>query len=195
MTRAGTSSRSSRGPTARLAARSGTDVNDAALPAFRYHPDPVATGSFELSRERCPYCGVVRTYMYSGPVYAIEELDPPCPWCIADGSFAARFDAEFTDAAALVGMDASVIDEVTRRTPGFSGWQQEQWMTHCDDAAAFLGPVGYEQLLHHPGALELLRREEGSSDWLQALTKDGSPTGYLFRCRHCGTELANWDVD
>src|SRR5829696_5934611 len=126
MTRAGTSSRSSRDRTARLAARSlcwrsrrravrswyacspSTDVTDAGLPTFRYHPDPVGSGSFELSPARCPYCGVDRTYVYTGPVYAIDEPDPPCPRCIADGSFAAQFDAEFTDAAALAGLDADI---------------------------------------------------------------------------------------
>ena len=164
------------------------------LPTFRYHPDPVATGSFEVARGPCPYCGVDRTYVYNGPVYAIVEPDPPCPRCIADGSFAARFDAEFTDAAPLANLDADVIDEVTRRTPGYSGWQQEQWMTHCDDAAAFLGPVGYRELLGHPQALEQLTLDMGDDD-VQRMSRGGSPTGYLFRCRHCGVELANWDVD
>jgi uncharacterized protein len=170
-------------------------VTDAALPAFRYHPDPVGTGSFERSPARCAYCGVDRTYVYTGPVYASDEPDPPCPRCIADGSFAARFDAEFTDPAPLSGLNAAIIDEVTRRTPGFSGWQQEQWMTHCGDAAAFFGPVGYQELLGHPQALASLSGEEGTDDWLESLSRDGSPTGYLFRCRHCGAELANWDVD
>ena len=68
-------------------------------------------------------------------------------------------------------------------------------MTHCDDAAAFLGPVGYPELQRHPQALELLQSEDHSADWLQDLSRDGSPTAYLFRCRHCGVELANWDVD
>jgi len=166
------------------------------LPAFRYHPDPVATGSFAAATGPCPWCGDDRTYVYTGPVYAIVEPEPPpCPRCIADGSFAARFDAEFTDDAPLSALDADVIDEITRRTPGYSSWQGEQWMIHCDDAAAFLGPVGYEELQRHPAALAMLAAEEGSDDWLPALARDGSPTGYLFRCRHCGTELANWDVD
>jgi uncharacterized protein CbrC (UPF0167 family) len=136
-------------------------VSRSDLPTFRYHPDPVGTGSFVATRDRCPYCGSDRTYVYDGPVYAIEEPDPPCPKCIADGSFAARFDAEFTDSAPLAGLDAEIIDEVTRRTPGYSGWQVEQWMTHCDDAATFLGPVGYQELLGHPEAMEQLRRELG----------------------------------
>jgi uncharacterized protein CbrC (UPF0167 family) len=67
-------------------------------------------------------------------------------------------------------------------------------MTHCDDAAAFLGPVGYRELLDHPETLAGLRGEMGD-DGVKDLSKDGSPTAYLFRCRHCGVELANWDVD
>ena len=164
------------------------------LPTFRYHPDPVATGSFVVARDRCPYCGAEPTYVYAGPIYAIDEPDPPCPRCIADGSFAARFDAEFTDPDPLSDLRAEIVDEVTKRTPGFAGWQQEQWKTHCDDAAAFLGPVGYPELIGHPEALDQLRRDLGD-DGVRNLSRDGSPTGYLFRCRHCAVELADWDVD
>ncbi len=91
------------------------------------------------------------------------------------------------------GLDPAIIDEVTRRTPGYSGWQQEQWLTHCDDAAMFLGPVGYDELLGDPAALELLRQDMGGN--VQDLSRDGPPTAYLFQCRHCGVELADWDVD
>ena len=164
------------------------------LPTFRYHPDPVATGSFVVAQDLCPYCGAAPTYVYDGPIYAIEEPDPPCPRCIADGTFAARFDAEFTDPDPLSALPAEIIDEVTRRTPGFSGWQQEQWQVHCGDAAAFLGPVGYGELVAHPEALEPLRLEMGD-EMVQALSRDGSPTAYLFRCRHCAVEIADWDVD
>ena len=64
-----------------------------------------------------------------------------CPWCIADGTAAARFGAAFTDAAGVGGygdwddVPPSVVDEVSQRTPGFTGWQQERWWTHCGDAA------------------------------------------------------------
>ncbi|MEA2654089.1 MAG: uncharacterized protein QOI37_1316 [Chloroflexota bacterium] len=67
-------------------------------------------------------------------------------------------------------------------------------MTHCDDAAAFLGPVGYPELVSHPQALEHLRSEMGD-DGVKGVSRTGSPTAYLFRCRHCAVELANWDVD
>ncbi|WP_321791288.1 CbrC family protein [Burkholderia pyrrocinia] len=55
------------------------------LPAFRYHPDPPATGSVIRSDARCVCCGDARGDVYAGPVYAVDEYEQCiCPWCIAD---------------------------------------------------------------------------------------------------------------
>lgn len=57
------------------------------LPAFRYHPDPLATGSVIRSDARCVCCGDARGYVYAGPVYAVDEYENClCPRCIADDS-------------------------------------------------------------------------------------------------------------
>ncbi len=32
-------------------------------------------------------------------------------------------------------------------------------------------------------------------EYLTELDKDGSPTAYVFRCRHCGTHVAYSDFD
>src|SRR6266487_2219862 len=56
-------------------------------------PDPRGTGSVTESDARCQTCGAARGYIYTGPIYPIEELDQVlCPWCIADGTAAAKFD-------------------------------------------------------------------------------------------------------
>jgi len=121
------------------------------LPVFRYHADPIATGSIVSSPKVCRRCDRRRGYIYAGPVYGEGdgELDEAfCPWCIADGSAATEFDAEFTDPDGVGdhgswdAVPPDVVDEVSRRTPGFSGWQQERWWTHCADAAVFLGRAG-----------------------------------------------------
>jgi uncharacterized protein len=137
------------------------------LPDFPYHPDPIATGAIAESEAVCVNCGQARGFIYTGPVYAEEDLSEAlCPWCIADGTAAARFDAAFTDVDVLPDdVPAETIVRVMRRTPGFGGWQQEHWMFHCGDGAAFLGTADED---------------------------DGS-TSYLFRCRHCGTDLAYSD--
>jgi uncharacterized protein CbrC (UPF0167 family) len=57
-----------------------------------------------------------------------------------------------------------VLEQIARRTPGFSGWQQEHWLYHCGDGAAF----------------------EGADD-------DGDEAAYRFRCRHCGQALSYSD--
>jgi uncharacterized protein CbrC (UPF0167 family) len=171
-----------------------------ALPVFRYHPDPVATGSVVASSNACRCCGRARGYIYAGPAYARDELDEAlCPWCIADGSAAAKFDATFTDEDGIGGygdwdaVTPEVVALVATRTPGFAGWQQEQWWTHCGDAAAFLGAAGRTELLAWGDeAITAIRDNAGldaGAEWdafFQALDRDSGPTAYVFRCLHCG---------
>jgi len=177
------------------------------LPAFKYHPDPIATGCIKLSDTECVCCGKQRGYIYVGPVYSVEEFEECiCPWCIADGSAHAKFDAEFTDAAGvgfyskLSAIPGSVIAEVGFRTPGFAGWQQEHWLACCGDAAAFVGRAGCSELERRwPDAIPSIQQESGmfdGSEWeryFRALDKDRSPTAYIFQCLHCGRHLGYSD--
>jgi uncharacterized protein CbrC (UPF0167 family) len=169
----------------------------AQLPTFRYHPDPVATGSLLPSAKECESCGQARGYEYTATPHCEEDVEVVCSWCIADGTAAKKFDAEFTDRAGIGGYGDwdSVPDEVAavvaERTPGFSGWQQERWWTHCGDAAAYVGPAGKQELLDHgPQAVQAIKTETGyeGDEWdfyLNALDKDAGPTAYVFRCLHC----------
>ncbi|AWV88793.1 CbrC family protein [Bradymonas sediminis] len=178
------------------------------LPNFKYHPDPIASGSIIESEDECECCGESRGYMYVGPVYAEEELDQAlCPWCIADGSAHAKFDASFTDEDGIGDCDGceevseDVVEEVAFRTPGFIGWQQEQWWTHCGDAGAFIGQAGHAELAAHgPQAILSIQDSTGLSggeweDFFKALDKDGSPVAYLFRCTKCSTVGGYQDCD
>jgi uncharacterized protein CbrC (UPF0167 family) len=177
---------------------------DLPFPEFPYHPDPRSTGFVAESDARCTACGAARGYIYAGPVYAVEELaEAFCPWCIADGTAAAKFDAEFTDVGFGVPDDVSsdVRERIARRTPGFGGWQQEHWLYHCGDGAAFLGRAGAAELASYPDAIDALRHEHDEHGWppdqvedyLAELDKDGQPTAYLFRCRHCQQHVAYSD--
>jgi uncharacterized protein CbrC (UPF0167 family) len=180
-----------------------------ALPSFKYHPDPVSTGHVVKSGTECACCGKGRGFIYTGPVYALEEYDQCiCPWCIADGSAHEKLKASFTDEVGIGGagmwdeVPQAVIEEVAYRTPGFSGWQQEQWWTHCGDAAQFIGRAGQKELKAlGPQAIAAIQDSAGLSDgpeWEQffaALDKDGSPTAYMFRCAKCGELGGYQDCD
>lgn len=176
------------------------------LPHFTYHPDPVGTGSITASAETCRCCGQARGFIYTGPVYAAAELENAlCPWCIADGSAAARFEAEFTAPGGVasglwIPVPDEVTDEVCYRTPGFTGWQDTRWWTHCRDAGEFLGHGGHEDLAGRwAGAVaeireDLLVEDEEWEDILASLGEEGDGWAYVFRCRHCGTlgGYADW---
>jgi uncharacterized protein CbrC (UPF0167 family) len=94
-----------------------------------------------------------------------------------------------------------VVATIERRTPAFSGWQQERWLFRCGDGAMFLCPVGARELAGDQGALDSLRQELSEGRWehadverfLAALDKDAQPTAYLFACRHCGAHLVYSD--
>jgi hypothetical protein len=170
------------------------------LPTFKYHPDPIATGSIIESDEACECCGKEPGFIYEGPIYCTEEISGVCPWCIADGSAAAKFEAEMTDAASVGGqgweeVSDAIVEEVSKRTPGFRGWQQERWWTHCKDAAEFLGIVGVIDgtLLETPEAkdfvAEIQRDWDFSTDewqtYVSTPSDEHATTTYVFRCRHC----------
>lgn len=119
--------------------------------------------------------------------------------CIADGTAHAKLGASFTDEAGIGGyrnwdrVPENIIKIVAYRTPGFSGWQQEQWWTHCNDAAEFIGRAGQKELeALGSQAVTAIRENTGllaGPEWdhfLAALHKDKGPTAYLFRCRKCG---------
>lgn len=184
-------------------------MTEDSLPTFKYHPDPVGTGAVVRSEAECVCCGRARGYMYTDPVYADGEYQGSiCPWCIADGSAHERLGASFTDEAGVGGygewdeVPAEVVEEVAFRTPGFTGWQQEQWWTHCGDAGQFIGRAGRKELeAAGPEAIQAIQDSTGLYDgeewdeFFAALDKDGSPTAYLFRCSKCGKLGGYQDCD
>lgn len=169
------------------------------LPAFKYHPDPISSGSIVISDVECRACNHNRGYIYLGAVYSKDDLsDALCPWCIFDGTAHRLFGAEFIDPKAVGdygrwdAVPDSVIEEVCFRTPSFNGWQEERWYTHCGDAAEFISPVGAAELRSlDPRLYKAIAEESGFSgeelsSYMVSLDKDAGPTAYAFRCRVCG---------
>jgi uncharacterized protein CbrC (UPF0167 family) len=176
------------------------------LPVFRYHPDPLATGSIRADDRPCLGCSRARGYIYFGAVFTEKNFildEHLCPWCIADGTAARRFGASFNDTGAVDGISDAAREEIERRTPGFHGWQQEQWLACCGDGAAFLGVAGKKELQRDfpdaiPAVKKVLREnfdlsKEDAQEFFDGLSKDGEPSAYLFRCLHCQKYLAYVD--
>ena len=170
------------------------------LPKFRYHPEPLATGAIVVSEEKCECCGSVAGYKYVASFYAVDEVLSLCPWCIASGEAAEKFEGSFSDDWPLndAGLSQSIIREVTTRTPGFETWQQEEWLTHCEDACAFLGDAtvrDIKELAEGRGRVED-GQEWKTEDFLE-LAKyykpKGSPALYKFECLHCHEVLYGLD--
>lgn len=175
------------------------------LPAFRYHPDPVASGSVVASNKECACCEEARGYIYAGPVYGEDELDDAlCPWCIANGRAYEHLDATFVDDEAL-GEDVpeNVRLEIVTRTPGFATWQSEHWPVCCSEPAAFVTPAGYSEIHQRFPQMEGSLLSHIIYEWgisgraalktLESLDVDRGPTAYVFQCHHCQGRLFHLD--
>jgi uncharacterized protein CbrC (UPF0167 family) len=171
------------------------------LPPFKYHPDPVKTGSIQSSDALCKCCGLSRGFVYTGAMFGPHDDLPRslCPWCIADGSAHQKFDVQFT-LVRNVGnygdrqpVPEKVVEEVAYRTPGFTGWQEESWMTHCGDAAEFLGPASHADMVDYGEPLiqklkkQARFRTEGQwEEFFMSLDGRNGCMVWVFRCRKCG---------
>ena len=161
------------------------------LPFFKYHPDPLETGSFEEGEEKiCPCCGNKSKVYYSSFPYCSENVEYICPTCISNGEAARKFDAEFVQNAEWHGEpDMEKDDELFHRTPGYMSWQGEYWLSCCDDYCAYMGTVGTRELKAMNIADEVIAEyvQRGAfEDIEEYLVKDGPMCGYLFKCLHCG---------
>jgi len=161
------------------------------LPFFKYHPDPLETGSFEEGEEKiCPCCGNKSKVYYSSFPYCSENVEYICPTCISNGEAARKFDAEFVQNAEWHGEnDKEKDDELFHRTPGYMSWQGEYWLSCCDDYCAYMGTVGTRELKAMDIADEVIEEyvQRGAfEDIGEYLVKDGPMCGYLFKCIHCG---------
>jgi uncharacterized protein len=181
------------------------------LPAFRYHPDPVHTGNVVARDITCGVCGLARDHAYIGPYVSpdmhFENDDPLCPWCLADGGAARAWKASFVapaylSDAARAAMSAQRLDELEHRTPSYLCLQQDRWLDHHEEAAAYLGEIGSAEYAGLSAAAQMAVRAAAGddpdappteADQVNKLRADGDgPAAYLFRCLHCGHYLAHY---
>lgn len=174
------------------------------IPNFRYHPDPIKTGAFKEGEEqKCDCCGKPTKIVYNSPFYtACDDIDCICPECISSGAAALKFDGEFQDADSVGDVsDPSKLDELIHRTPGYIGWQQEYWLAHCDDFCAFIGYVGWDDIVEMGLEAQIEKNYNKEinffdfNDVKENMINNGSMQGYLFQCLHCKEYFLYVDCD
>jgi|SRR5690606_7321712 len=178
---------------------------DEALPTFRFHPDPVRSGSVARSDVLCEACGRTRGWAYAGPCHAETELDGRlCPWCIADGTAHARFDVTFHDVVLPADVDPGIADEIEQRTPGFATFQPIDWPACCGVPMGYVEPCGIAEVRARHAQLEgelmativhdLGRSGAAARRMLESLRRDDAPCVHVFACAACGARRGQIDA-
>jgi uncharacterized protein len=171
------------------------------LPKFKYNPNPFQLNVIKEEKTLCPVCKKYRDFSYVGPFYSIEEVEGICPWCIHDGSAAKMFDGEFQDVESCDDVEKEeYIDELIYRTPGYSGWQQEYWLSHCEDFCAIKNYVGWDEIKNLVDELsDDIQRicnnfQITEEIFKNSLVNGGDHQGYLFQCIKCGKHRLHSDL-
>jgi len=94
-----------------------------------------------------------------------------------------------------------------RRTPQIVTWQQELWLTHCNDFMTYKGtwePSDFNKNSKSGNGKELfleMTDKEINHLWDDSLEEGETnlnewyATYYVFECKHCGKLRGNWDCD
>jgi len=179
------------------------------LPKFKYSPNAYKLDLFEEKEGICSVCKEKRNLKYTSSFYSIEEPDYICPWCIASGKAAEKFNGEFNDYCGIEGVSPNpndppseiskkLLQEITNKTPSYVSWQQEVWLTHCNEPCAFIAYVDFEATKPYLEELkediETITNDYGTN-MIEYLTKDGGTVGYLFQCVKCGKHRLHIDCD
>jgi uncharacterized protein CbrC (UPF0167 family) len=94
-----------------------------------------------------------------------------------------------------------------RRTPQIITWQQEMWLTHCNDFMTYKGtwePSDFYKKSKSGNGRELfieMTDKELNHLWDDSLEEGETKlegwyaTYYVFECSHCGKLRGNWDCD
>lgn len=176
-----------------------------ALPQFKYYDEKALKDVLEYTGDSCDCCKKARGVLYNielnVEIRGEEEVLQICPWCIAGGQFAKKFKSNVNNSdlepmSAQVSKDA--LDELRKKTPAFLGWQQERWLTHCNQLTTFLGIVGWEEIQSFYQDIDIVDPIPDSYAnpvaFLQNLHKQGDTHGYLFKCTHCQALMMYWDA-
>ena len=117
------------------------------FPLFTYHPKPIETGSVKISENICEVCNEKRGYVIVPTMYCEENVENICPWCVADGRAVEKFNGDFvSNIDNYEILTKEVIEEICTKTVSFSSYQEEEWLTHCNDGCEFHGLAKVEDI-------------------------------------------------
>ncbi len=165
-----------------------SDKNDSSV-TFKYSPNIQMIGILKNEKGICQCCRK-EVSQYYPTMYCREDVNCICLECIKSGLAAEKYQGQFVqDAESDKVSDAVKIDELFKRTPGYTSWQGEHWLACCGDFCAYLGDVGTKELVEMGIADDVFAEYDALNEYDDAreyLVKSGSFCGYLFQCLHCG---------
>ncbi|MEI0485427.1 CbrC family protein [Brachyspira intermedia] len=175
------------------------------IPKFKYVDDNIVKNFFEKKDNKvlCKCCEKETDLVYYTIPHCEDNIKPLCPECIANGKAAEKFNCDFIDepfdSDNIIENRDEKIEELTKRTPEYSAWQQPYYPNHCDDFCKFISYVGYKELKERNLLDKIIisfdNDEDSVREYIEDLEIEGNFQGYLFECLKCGQLILHTDCD
>lgn len=176
--------------------------------------------------KKCSICNTEHSYCFDLEYLITDKFSEDdkkgeigCYDCLKKGEFEFWHDTEFgvLDKKGLRKVynhnieNPPILSELVltemKRTPQIATYQQETWLTHCNDFMVYKGtwqpldfyrnsPTGNgRDLFIEMTDKDLSHLWDESLEEGETLLETWYPTYYVFKCRHCGKLRGNWDCD
>lgn len=168
------------------------------FPKFKYHQNPIKSLSFIKSDMECNCCNKKTGYIYNLSIYSSLDVEDVviCPWCLANGDAAKKYQATFNDTYSVESkIPNSENDEILHRTPSYPTWQDFDWMIHCGHPAIFIGDADKSTIKKMSSVTLSLFLKENELDndeideILDRYIEVESPMIYEHKCSKCNETL------
>lgn len=171
-------------------------------PTFKYMKDPIRSGMVDVLDKNQPCACCKKPTNVAVELEFGDDYEHVCLFCIKDGNYHKVTNQSINDKDNIIPSDKKVSNpqfnfEFENCTPSFASWQDNYWLTHCDDYCEFISQVYWDDIVklgdHVVGQVitDYLNQNNGlniSVEQLkEQLVEDGPIAGYLFRCVGCHT--------
>lgn len=158
-------------------------------------PEPTKSGTLMIESKVCDGCNLEQPLYFE--VSGANDFCF-CPQCLFNGQAKQKASDYFNDSDYILEGDKKVskpryLEEFQYHTPQFFSWQDNIWLTHCDDFCSYLGIVYWSDIQKLGKEVEaqiIADFKQSKQDFSIAsikknLQEDSEMVGHLFQCCHC----------
>ena len=161
-------------------------------PKFKYIENAEDVIQFSDKTKKCDCCGK-ETNLFTDFIYSQKNVNVICSDCIISGLACEKFEGEFNEVPYI--NNKSAMEELSKRTPHLSTYQEIEWPVCCNDFCKYLRTCTSKDLKDKQILKDLEETFEDDFFSLEEIKKFNPNFLQLFKCIKCEKYYVKVDLD